>query len=123
MIPTWLQTHIGDTWRTATLRTCPRCGAPILTGLDAPRAGYPVKTDPTPLTVLGETVALLSRRATFDLVTIGGRKELNWRDQIMIAGPRRYPVLAEHACGQSLTQFAEQIPQRPRYRIPEELPF
>jgi hypothetical protein len=124
MIPTWLQAHIGDTWRTACLRTCTRCGAPILAGLDAPRAGLPVKADPTPLNSLGETVALLSGQTTYDLVTVAGRKELNYRDQITIAAPRRHPVLAAHKCGMSYTAFAEPMPIRPTaYSLPAEPPF
>ena len=123
MIPTWLANTLGDTHRSARLRRCTRCGAPILAGLDAPRAALPVRADPTPLTAVGETVALLNRRATFDLIDAGGRKELNWRDSMAISGTRRYPVLAEHACGVSLADFAEAIPVCARYLIPDSPPF
>ena len=123
MIPSWLEATIGDIWRSARLRRCTRCGAPILAGLDAPRSALPVKADPTPLTPLGETVALLNRRSTYDLCDAGGRKELNYRDPFTIEGPRRYPVLAAHACGVSLAAFAEAIPVRVRYSIPDTPPF
>lgn len=123
MIPTRLEATIGDVWRSARLRTCPHCRAPILAGLDAPTAALPVRADPTPLTLLGETVALLNRRSTYDLLDAGGRKELNWRDAFAIEGARRYPVLAEHACGVSLAAFAETIPVRLRYSIPDVPPF
>ncbi len=123
MIPTWLAATHGDIWRSARLRTCPRCGAPILAGLDASPAGLPVRADLTPLTTAGEAVALLSGRATFDLSDAAGRKELNHRQCEHIKGPRKYPVLAEHACGSPLDAFAERIPAKARYRIPEEVPF
>jgi hypothetical protein len=123
MIPTWLAATVGDIWRSARLRQCPRCGAPVLAGLDAPVAGLPVRADPTPLTALGEAAALLAGRPTFDLTDIGGRKEITHRDVEQISGTRKYVVLAAHRCGQPLHQFAEKTTAKKRYVIPDEPPF
>jgi len=123
VIPTWLEATVGDIWRSARLRTCPRCGAPVLAGLDAPVAALPVRADPTPLTVLGEAFALLDGRPTFDLSDAAGRKELTYRAPEQIGGPRKYPVLAAHRCGQSLHAFAEKRIERSRYVIPAQPPF
>jgi hypothetical protein len=123
MIPAWLEAAVGDVWRSARLRRCARCQAPILAGLDATMAAVAVRADPTPLTPLGEAAALLGGRATFDLSDVAGRKELTYRYCDQISGLRRYPVLAAHECGKSLHLFAEKRPVRSRYVIPAEPPF
>ncbi|MFC5744797.1 hypothetical protein [Actinomadura rugatobispora] len=122
-IPTWLLRTRGDVFRTAALRTCPHCHHPILTGLDDDTAARSVRADPTPITPLGETLALLAGRATFDLQAVYGRREMWRRDQWHIQSARRWPVLPEHRCGQPLNDHMEKSPQRRRYVCPTEPPF
>jgi hypothetical protein len=125
-IPAWLRDHIRANKRTATLTQCRQCAAPILTGLDNDIAALTAKTDPTPITPLGETIALLQGRNTYNLTTnSNGRKELDHRDQWQISAPRKHPVLPEHRCGQPLNAFAETIrpQQRKKYVVPDEPPY
>jgi hypothetical protein len=121
-IPAWLTPTHAVTSRAARLRTCPKCRRPVLVGLDAERAGMRVVADPTPITALGEAIALLSKRPTFDLIG-AGKKELNYRDSFAISGDRRYPVIAQHRCGELLDAFTETIPDKARYVIPDVCPF
>lgn len=124
MIPAWLQrTAAGDVFRAATLRTCPRCDTVLLVGLDDEIAALTARTEILSLNTVGEALALLSGRRTFDLISIGGRKELHRRDEWHITAERRYPVLPEHRCGASLAAHAMRIPARRRYVIPDEVPF
>lgn len=123
MIPAWLARRHGDTFRNAGLHPCPRCRRPILSGLDDDNAARTAHADPTPLTQIGETIALLAGRSTYDLTTASGKKQLWRRDQWSIAGKRKFPVLAEHRCGQPLDAYAEPVAARPRYTIPDDPPF
>ncbi len=123
MIPTWLAPTLGGTHRTARLRTCPHCQAPVLAGLDAERAGTRAVADLTPVNEMGEAIALINGRATFDLIKTGGRMELNWRDSFAIEGVRRYPVIPAHKCGQPLDVFMEAVPAKARYVVPDVCPF
>lgn len=123
-VPQWLVRRHGGVFRTAALRTCPACKAPILSGLDDDIAARSVRADPTPIDRMGEALAVLTGRATFDLVPIEGKRQLWRRDQWHIAGKRRYPVLAEHRCGASLAEHAEPPPARAvRAAIPADPPF
>ena len=123
MIPAWLQRVIGDVHRAAGLRTCQKCKAPILTGLDADMCALTARADPISIDALGETIALLAGRRTFDLVTANGRKELNGREEWHISAPRRYPVLPEHRCGQPLNAHALHIPAAKKYVSPDVPPY
>lgn len=123
MIPAWLLRTHGDVFRAAGLRHCPRCKNPILTGLDDDAAARTAHADPTPIAALGEALALLAGRATYDLMTTGQRKELWRRDQWHIQGARKYPVLPEHRCGQRLDTHLDPIPARRRYVSPATPPF
>lgn len=123
MIPAWLAATLPITGRPAKLRTCPHCQAPTLSGLDAEKAGTRAVCDPTPINTLGEAVALMGGRPTFDLVTNGGRKELNYRSAENIGGVRRYPVVPAHVCGKPLNAFIEPIPARKVYVVPDVCPY
>lgn len=126
MIPAWLlNTQAGPNHRAATIRQCPKCKAPILTGLDADKCALTARADPTPITPLGETIALLQTRSTYNLTTMHSRKYLDHRDQWTITMPRRWPVLPEHRCHQPLTEYTETITpkKRKRYVVPNECPY
>lgn len=117
MIPAWLARRQGDNHRAAALRLCPTCQAPTLVGLDADITAFTARADLLPIDELGETIALLSGRPTFDLMTNGGRKELARREEWNISGTRRYPVLAAHKCGVALDAYAAPVSIRKRKAI------
>jgi hypothetical protein len=90
--------------RKARALPCPRCGQPLLRGLDADICARTVDTDPYPLAAESEALALLMHIRTFELRWYGDHYELDSRDRWRIAGrPATRPdvdVLAEHRCGQ-----------------------
>lgn len=107
MIPRWLQRKRADEGqRAATLRLCPRCKAPVITGLDADRAAINATCDPTPITPLGEAYALVQGRSTYCFADDNGRKILWHRYHWNIKAARRWPVLATHKCHSPMTPFA-----------------
>jgi hypothetical protein len=109
VVPAWLARRQGEAHRAAALRLCPSCQAPTLVGLDADITAHAARADVLPIDELGETIALLSGRSTYDLVTNGGRKELARREEWNISGLRRYPVLSAHKCGVALDVYAAPV--------------
>lgn len=107
-LPEWLRRTLGDTYRSVRLRTCTRCNAPVLAGLDADNCAFAARVDMTPISATGEAVALLTGRRTFDLVGGGGEKKLYIREDHNIKSDRRYLVFAEHRCGQSLAAYLDE---------------
>lgn len=103
----WLADRRAARARTAVRRGCPKCKTEIIYGVDADTAGIPVRCDPAPLTPLGEAVALLQGRKTYDLIKGKTGAEIHPRDETHIKKPRRHPVHATHICGNPLTAFAE----------------
>lgn len=84
---------------------CPRCRVLVVVGLDDDSTALTASVDPYPLDPVGETVALLTGRATYDAWPLpDGRVELTRRDRFSIAGPRRVPVVADHECGKQLAR-------------------
>lgn len=110
MIAPWLKTHLirTGTWnadgcsRKAQVRRH-SCDQVVIYGLDADTCGWPTVADPTPLTPLGEALAVIVGRATYSLRRTGRRIELDHRSPLHIAGSpagtRDYDVVAAHACG------------------------
>jgi hypothetical protein len=85
--------------------TCPDCGADVLTGLDADWCGLPVTLDKQPVDELGEALAVLTARRTYDVRSRGGRshsREMEERNVIRMRQRRYWPVHAVHVCGQPL---------------------
>jgi hypothetical protein len=115
MIPAWLRRHLHETGamvdgvtRKARIHACPKCGRAVLKGLTEEPCSILATCDPTPLSNLGEAMAVLDDRMTFDLAYRGGRLELDDRDDFHIKGsPPESPdswrahsdVLAAHRCG------------------------
>jgi hypothetical protein len=114
MIPAWLRRHLEQTGVTAqgfTRRArptpCKTCRRTVVKGwTDEPCAILAV-ADPAPLSNLGEALALIQGRATYDLARRGGRYELDLREADHIEGSppetpnawrRNADVLAEHHC-------------------------
>ncbi|MFC3980191.1 hypothetical protein [Streptosporangium jomthongense] len=111
MIPAWLLARSGGQLRTAGITQCPRCFAPVLRGLDAEKCALPVRADIGPIDEMGEAIALLQGRATYDLVGNAQKKELEHRYEWHIRNPRRYPVLAAHKCGSPLPAIPARAPE------------
>lgn len=92
-------------------QTCRHCGAPVLTGLDAPLAALPVTLDPNPVDNLGEALALIQGRHTYAVSTINEsgryRRCFDQRTASWIrTGPATHPIHPEHRCGQPLPPAA-----------------
>jgi hypothetical protein len=91
--------------RPATLRPCPKCKAPVITGwTEAP--SLPATLDPHPLDTASEVACLLVlNRRTCDLTGQPGQWRIgSWRawpgaTHRRIGKPAG-PILAEHKCGQ-----------------------
>jgi hypothetical protein len=121
-LPTWLRQHLVDVGKLDTdgisrrvkARTCRHCHTPILTGLDASLAAMPARTQPHPVSPLGEALALAAGAPTYDLIPAAHRYELEYRDDGRIAAARRWPVVAAHRCW---VQWPEDPhpPMPPRY--------
>jgi hypothetical protein len=89
--------------RHARARFCARCGHTILTGLDADTAAMPIRTDPTPITALGELTALMAGTPTYELRWLTNHYEIDYRDQHRIKGNppgiwKGGDVLVSHRC-------------------------
>jgi len=120
-IPAWiLRERRGEAFRSACLQRCTKCRAPILYGLDADLCALSVKADPTPLTPLGEAIALLGGRRTFHLTDIAGRIEITMRDQWAIGGESAHLVVPEHKCNSRLDAHMQPHIRRARYVVPDE---
>ena len=107
MTASWLLARRAEWARAATLRPCRTCRGTVLAGLDSDSAGIPVYCDPTPLSEMGEAVALLQGRITYDLLPSKTGRELHQRTPHFIAKPRRYSVFATHKCHNSLMAFIQ----------------
>ena len=97
------------TRRRAQSKTCRRCGATTLFGLDADRAALDATADPVPLTRAGELRAALAGRATYALAS----GELHHRDRWALTAPARV-VVPEHRCGQPVpADWVAPMPEQP----------
>lgn len=112
MTAQWLKDRQAAWARSANLKPCPLCRATVLAGLDADNAACPIRCDPTPLTEMGEAVALLQGRTTYDLLPAKTGKELHERNAYFIAKARRYSVFATHKCNNPLIAFIQPAPQK-----------
>lgn len=107
----------------AGLHLCPNCRALTITALDDFNAALEVRLDPIPLTVDTEILALLQRKATYDLVRRSSdRHIIIWRDTFRIED-RQHTVLATHQCPGPIP--ANTIPKDNEHRkaANEQCPF
>jgi hypothetical protein len=101
------------TWR-ATILTCPRCDALVLRGRDGHATIRVATVDPQPISQVGEAVALIQGRTTYNLYTAeGSRLELYRRTDFHIRGERHRPVVADHVCGAAPLDPADLPPPAP----------
>lgn len=119
--PSWLRHSHGGATRTVRIRLCSRCHNPILTGLDADICALPARVDPVPVSELGEALARIDNRCTYDYVKTRAVPVLEYRESWTIAAPRRFPVLAEHKCGHPLP--ADTTPEIQKPKISDEPEF
>lgn len=112
--------------RNTTSRRCRQCKAAVLVGLDGDLCAFPTTADPTPLSPLGEALALLAGRATLHLrATPDGGRYLDRRDRWQIQGEpagtanRLFPfdVVAAHVChSPPLPSIPTNLPDKPEAR-------
>lgn len=129
MTAAWLRTYLETTGRANTdgigrvvrVGLCRDCGAQVVRGLDDEICAIPVTCDPTPIDTLGEALATITARRTYDLTGPARRPNLDPRRPDHIRRPRRYPVLVTHLCGQPLP--ADTTPAPPRPAPTDEVPF
>lgn len=123
MIPTWLQRQLEQAgrWnsdgvsRRLSASRCRQCHAQVVRGLDADVAAVTVVADPQPVDQLGEALALMSGRGTWQLLHRDGGWSLSPRDQWRIAAGKPATVLAEHRCGSPPLPAGPPIPQPARH--------
>lgn len=119
--------HVTETGasRRAKVKKC-RCGQAIIVGLSDEVCAWEARVDGVPLSPLGEALARVEGRWTYQLTKGGDRFVLDWRDASKIvfwpAGTKdRCDVLREHRCHSSLlaveltrpTSFSEAAPSLP----------
>ena len=94
--------------RTVRTRECPHCRAVVLAGLDRDWLALDTTLDAQPVDNLGEALALIQGRRTFDLRPTRSHgshgRLMEERNAWRISNPWQlpYPVHAEHRCGQPL---------------------
>lgn len=95
---------VNSVGRNARGRRCRDCGDWVLAGLDGDRCAEAVHVDPTPLSALGEAMALIAGKGTYALRREGPAFRIDHRHRWAIAAKpagtpgQRYDVVASHAC-------------------------
>jgi hypothetical protein len=138
-MPAWLRRSLEERGvissegltRRAKIVRCRACRMPVMAGFDSARAALDAYCDLTEVSALGEAMALVAGRKTYELHS-GSRLELERRDQFSIAGhpagrQGSPPVLVQHVCGESVPRaWADDRPTpapAPRQAEPVGLPF
>lgn len=101
-------------WRTSKLARCRTCRDTVVRGHNDDWCAFQVDADPTPLTALGEVLALAQGRRTLTARRNGNRLLLTRRNRHSIADfpaggsrpGREWDVLVEHRCGVGLPDAA-----------------
>jgi hypothetical protein len=108
------------TWR-LTIMTCPKCGALVMQGRDGGPVIHIVTVDPGPISQLGEAMALVDGRNTYDLYRVNGGLELHPRSAAHVRAGHKRPVVTDHRCGAEPLPAAD-LPPPPRAK-PEPQSF
>lgn len=93
---------LADQTRHIQAERCRQCRADTLRGLDDMWAAGPIEVDPTPLSALGEALALLAGRRTIACEHWHGlrfTRRSHWQITSRPAGTFRGDVYASHLCG------------------------
>lgn len=91
----WLAEKVETSRRAARPQPCRHCSATLLVGPDHDTCSMTARVDPDPVDQLTEVAALLTGRASYDLV----RGDLHYRyPEHHHSASRPYPVLLEHRC-------------------------
>jgi len=116
--------------RRARASTCQRCHRAVFVGIDREWGGMAVECDPEPLSGLGEALALLAHRRTFELWANIGQMTLDFRDRWRIsgrpAGRCKVDVLVQHDCdlvGRLPTTGSVYPPPVRAADLPDEPPY
>jgi hypothetical protein len=123
--PQWLRDRQAEYARAAQMRLCKKCGSPVLVGLDADIAALKVEIDPTPINAVGEAVALLAGRGTYELHAARGARQIHCREEWNVRAPRTRPVFPGHRCGQPLDAHLDTTHPRtaaPAAATPDDTP-
>lgn len=88
--------------RRARAVACPSCRRGVMRGIDRAFGGKVVMAEPTPLSNLGEALALMAGRVTVELRWLGDRYEIDRRDHFRIRGSpaetHGIDILVVHEC-------------------------
>ena len=103
--------------RRAALSQCVRCGNLTITGISG---GLTTVVDTKPLSISDEISALITGKATFDLMITGQAIYLEWRDVTRIRAGRTYPVVTQHPCAAASSR---PLPPPPAEEVPDDPPF
>lgn len=121
MIPTWLRDRLGGpTRRGVTVRRCRACRASILEGWDGDQLAVRATVDPDPVTALGEALALLAGRSSYELRSYTAGMALHQRDRWQITGRNadQHFVLVDHECDAvPLPHRIVSIPVQPKGKV------
>ncbi len=108
---------------------CPTCHTPILAGLDAEVCAFTARTDPEPLNALGEALARIAGRNTYEIRTVGRVARLRYRNAGAITSrpagaPAHaltgYDVVAAHTCHAATPEAATTASNLPANTDPKE---
>lgn len=103
-------------------KRCNKCGSAIW---ELQISGVTRKLSVTSLDVLGELIAKLAGKQTFEISKTGGKLEGRYRDVYKIKAPRKPKTIinTEHQCGTDYNEtHTDHFPQN-QHQIPEEPEF
>lgn len=114
-LPTWLQQRLGEPSkrRGAKAAKCIKCFKPILVGMSEDVMAHVALVDPIALSPLGEALALIDGRNTYQLGKYDRGLALWQRDHWRIAGRAAGPdwiILTDHKCESTAKFPSVEIP-------------
>jgi hypothetical protein len=133
LIASGLMDEATGATRRARARRCEQCRQPVMRGIDADWAGSVVDCDPTPVSALGEVMALVDGRRTYELRYLGDRYEIDLRTPERIrgnpVGTSGLDVLVAHSHDGSSREYAHidtalnDKPITPAHLLSDKPPF